>query len=415
MLDPLRQFKYGSYAKVTFPNFPDYDLPPQWVKIVQEAGKHEIAIIYYRRLATLFTKASATGIPVKIEYGGEKAKAIFTGYLVNFESTSIRQIEQGMTLTCVGASYPLKDVESKIWVNRTASDIVTDIAKKFHLTPKVSPHPIRMTQQSLAGHTYWEKVLELADKVGYVAQVIGTELHFHPLDTMLDQFMASIPILDLGDPLAPPEALGPSAPTLNRFHPLLTDYNEMAESLRSVKSVSGVDPLSGKAYNVISSPDVVGKNLRKDTKTPLFNTVETRRVIASQKMAKAFADAEAQRARLGITAEGDGQGDPRISPYQTVQISGTGNVTDGYWVITKATHSLAADGRYAVDFECRVDGLGANKASATRPASAAAFGTRNVAVTTPGSQRSTSLSKVTATIRQTDAGFTRSTQRWVGR
>jgi hypothetical protein len=52
-------------------------------------------------------------------------------------------------------------VGQKIWVKKTAPAIVEDIAKTFKLKAVVTPHPVIFSQQSLSGHSYFEKVQEL--------------------------------------------------------------------------------------------------------------------------------------------------------------------------------------------------------------------------------------------------------------
>ena len=84
-------------------------------------------------------------------------------------------------------------------------------------------------------------------------------------------------------------------------------------------------------------------------------------------MASSLADAKAQLSRLSIPAKGSGQGDPRISPWATIEVRGTGSTTDGFWIVKSATHTIHYDGRYRTDFTVVTDGTGSNQPSATRP------------------------------------------------
>jgi hypothetical protein len=96
--------------------------------------------------------------------------------------------------------------------------------------------------------------------------------------------------------------------------------------------------------------------------------------------AKELAKARAQFARWSISAEGDGQGDPRISPYKTIQVNGTFEHTDGFWIIQRVEHSVLFDGRYTVNFTCLSDGLYDNQSAPFRPATAAVMPSRNIAL-----------------------------------
>ena len=380
-------------------------------------GKHDIIEIYYSRFSSVFYKAIKTGVPVEISWRNDKVGGKFVGYTTDVSYTTSQQLNRDVKVTCVGASYPLKERKSKIWVNKTAPEIASEIAKTFKLKPIVTPNPTRFTQQSMVGHSYWEKLNELAVKIGYGVQVIGAELHFHPIDKMIDQFMTTIPILSFKDPLQSPES-NIDLPTLQFFEPTLGDHIESNPYSRSTNTVGGIDPLTGKPIQAKTSSNKVGKNLRSTTKDPLFSTIETRTVIASDSMAAALSASRAQLGRLSISAKGIGQGDPRIAPWKTIEVKGTGQVTDGFWVVKKAEHVIHNDGRYVVEFFCLSDGTGGNKPNATRPSSAGLAPVRNILneMTTNNQRKptSTKLSATTLLVNQNSAGYTVSPRRWKG-
>lgn len=418
MLDPLRQNRFNNSFKISFPDFPGLTKPARSIVITQRMGNHDIVEIYYSTFSSIFFKGIKTGVPVTITWRNDKVTETFYGHTVDASYLTAQQLNRDVKITCVGASYPLKDRESKIWTNRTASEIALDIAKKFKLKPVITPSSIRFTQQSISGHSYWEKLNQLAKKIGYGVQVIGTELHFHPIDKMIDQFMTTIPIMSFQDPLQGPES-NRDVPTLMMFEPVIGDHNESAIFSRSINSVSGVDPLTGKPFTFKSSSNKVGKNLRSDTKDPLFNTVETDTVSASAAMAKSLSEARSQLGRFTIPATAVGQGDPRIAPWRTFEVQGTGSVTDGYWVVEKAVHVLHGDGRYQVEFTGLSDGIGFNKASQSRSSSAGAVPYRNIPnEITAGAQKratSTTLSSKTMMVNQSNAGYKLTPRRWTGK
>lgn len=418
MLDPLRQNRFTNSFKINFPDFPGLTKPARSIIITQEMGNHDIVEIYYSTFSSVFFKAIKTGVPVEITWRNDKVSEKFVGYTVDASYITAQQLDRDLKITCVGASYPFKDRTSKIWQNKTATEIATEIAKKFKLKPFVTPSPIRFTQQSLSGQSYWEKLNELAKKIGYGVRVIGTELHFHPIDKMVDQFMTTIPIMSFKDPLQDPES-NRDVPTLTYFEPIVGDHIESAEFSRSTNLVSGVDPITGKLVSYQTSSNKVGKNLRIDTKDPLFSTVETNTVVASAAMAKSLSESRAQLGRFTIPANAVGQGDPRISPWRTFEVQGTGVTTDGYWVVQKAQHVLHGDGRYLVEFTCLADGVGPNKASATRPSSAGPVPFRNIAnELLTGAQKSptsTTLSSTTILTNQRKAGYKTNPRRWGGK
>lgn len=412
------QNRQGSTYKITFPDFPSFNVTPQNITINQEMGMQDVVELTFPRFSSFYMKALKTGAPVSIKWSNDKASTEWFGYVYDVKKNTVQSLNKPVIVRCIGSSLSLKEGGSKIWVSKTASDIVTEISKKFKLKPVVTAHKTIFSQQSLAGHTYWEKIQELAKRIGYVAHVHGTELHFHPLDKMIDKFMTIIPVMSYID-----DALAPYAnvkdQTLDVFRANIGDYSDMQEYSKKEKNIFGVDPITGKLYTAKSSSNTSGKNLRKDVKEPLFTQTVSTAVSGSKEMAQVIADAQAQFSKFVHSATGAGQGDPRIAPYRTIEVRGTGDDTDGYWVIKKVKHFITFDGRYEVDFSCMTDGRGLNKESVTRPSSAGSVPMRNLseelATGSPSTPTSSKLSGPTTLVNQTNSGFKVTPRRWVGR
>ena len=417
MRDPERQDRFGSSFDVSMPDFPGLVIQPRYIQIYQSMGYHDVVELYYQNFSPFLLKAIKTGVPVKINWKNDKVKGTFFGYTSEVTHVSEQILKRGIKITCVAASYVLKEKESKIWVNKTASEIVTDIAKKFGLKPVVTPTTDKFTQQSLAGHSYWEKLRELADRVGYGVQATETELHFHPIDTMIDKFLTVAPVMAFLDPLLNASSTY-NAQTLDSFTPKIGDFVQSEGHNRTDKTVSGVDPLTSKVLTFTSSPKKTGKSLRKDVKDPLFSQPETSIVVGSQKMAESMSIAKSNLSRFSIPANGVGQGDPRIAPWRTIEIRGINDSSNGYWIVKTANHFIHIDGRYQVEFTCATDGVGANKPSVTRPSQAGTSPSRNIAVelSTPISKPTvTKLSAPATMFTQAKAGFKVTPRRWKGR
>lgn len=417
MLDPERQHRYESSYKVTFPTIPSFQDNPRDVTIYQSMGKHDIVEMYYSQYTPTLVNLIQTGTPVQITYNNQKVKETFVGYATTVSYPVKQSVNKGITVKCVGASYPLKDRPSKIWTDKTIPDVAVDIAKTFRLVPVVTPHPIKVAQHSLAGHSYWEKLQENAQRLGWACHMKGTELHFHPIDVMIDKFMTSVPILSFTD-----NYMGFNSNvldhTLDYFEPLLDDFHEAVGYGRTNKTSYGIDPVSSKVYTTKSSPSTVGKNLRQKIKEPLFSSVETSVVSDSIALSQARVDGKANLNRLSIPAKGLAQGDPRVAPWRTVQLKNTSDTTDGYWVVESAIHTLHIDGRYQTEFTCLTDGLNQNVASSTRPATSTGIPTVNIqsALSTSGTTTPTSptLVSTASVINQSTTGFTITPNRWVG-
>ena len=418
MLDPERQNRFGNSFKVIYPDFPSMNTQPKYVKMYQSINKHDVVELYYQRFSPFLLKAIKTGVPIQLDWKNDKVSGKFVGYTSDVVHVSDQTLKRGIKITCLSSSYVLKTTESKIWTNKTATEIATEIAKKFKLKAHITPDQTRFTQQSLAGHTYWEKLVELADRIGYGVQVTGAELHFHPIDKMIDESITTMPVMSFLDPTISPTSAF-NAQTLDSFTPKFGDYVQTEGHNRTEKTVSGVDPISAKIVKNVSSPNKVGKNIRKETKDPLFPKVETKIVVASQQMAKAMAEGKSNLSRLSLPATGIGQGDPRIAPWKTIEVRGINEVADGYWVIKSVEHFIHIDGRYQVEFVCATDGSGHNKQSATRPASTGTAPVRNVmSELESGVYATTTAPKLSAPatmVSQANMGYKVSPRRWVGR
>jgi hypothetical protein len=417
MRDPRRQLVQGNFFTVTFPDFPSFDLQPHKIELIQAMGKHDILKIHYPDTITYMLDALTTGALVEVSWKNDKVSGNFKGYKYDSTYTSSVERKRRTTLTFLGASFVLKESGYNIWVNKTATEVIEEIALKFKLKPVVTPHPTRFGQQSMAGHSYWEKANELADIIGYGLQMQGTELHCHPVDIMIDKFLTTVPSLTILDYGAGPDTVH-EARTLEYFEPKIGDFLENKRHRRTEKIVKSVDPYTAKVYGSSVSPSKTGEKLRKNVKEPLFSQIETRTVTASNSMTQEMAKAKAEKSRLSIMAKGGGQGDPRIAPWRTVLISGTENAANGLWVIETAHHTMFANYRYIVEFTCLTDGVDRQE-SGKRGLDTGTIPYRNVSYeltsATQGKPTYSTLSASSTIISEANTGFKISPRRWEAR
>jgi len=412
------QSRLSSYYNVSYPDFPSIEIQPNEIVLHQEMGKHDILELRYTLLTPFILKALKTGTPVQLTWKNDKVSGNFFGYTTVVSLPIKYQDYQETKIQCVGTSYPLKESSFKVWTNKTASQIAIELAKKAKLKPMVTPHKTIFTQQSLSGKSYWEKLNELAETIGYGIQVSGTELHFHPIDKMINQFMTTIPVLYSDNSFVSPFN-NFNAPTLDAFEARIGDYLETSGELnRNTNIVTGVDPVTGKVYSSTTSPNKVGKSIRTTTKDPLFLKNRTNIVVNSSAMAKTLSEAVSHLGRLSIPGKGKAQGDPRIAPWRTVEVQGTQGGGDGFWVIKKAIHSLYISGEYEVEFECRTDGVGGNKPSAFRPSSAGTVPYRNIQNDMIGNSKNkpsvTTLNSSKTLVSQESSGYKTTPRKWRG-
>lgn len=409
------QDRLGTRLSVNFPDFPSFDIPPRNFRLYQEAGKHDIMEIMFGQFSEFYFKTLKTGVPVQVTWSTDKAKGNFYGYVHHVSHATQNTNQRPVIIHAVGSSFPLKEGGNKIWLKKTAPDIVSELAKEVKLKPVVTPDKNIFPQQSLSGHTRWEKISELANRIGYVFQVVGTELHFHPLDKMVTNFMDTMPIMAFGSSYSGPyDAI--LSQTLDKFVPHIGDHFDQDLHSRKDKTISGIDPYTGRPYSVTASPSKVGVKLRNTTKEPLFSQTLPTSVTGSKMMAETLAKAHATLSKFSMHAEGSGQGDPRIAPYKTIDVRGTGSTTDGYWVIKSVSHFVSSDGRYLVDFTCMSDGTDGNKIGVNRPQYADSIPIVPISTSArPTKPTSVRLRNNVKLISQTGAGYKVNPRRWEGK
>lgn len=415
MRDPEIQNRYDNNFKVVFPDFPGFTQAPYSLTLTQSMGKHDVIEIFYSTINISYLKSLTTGVAVEITWSNDKVLETFVGYVSDLEYPTSSAIQKPLTITCLGASYPFKEKRQKIWKNATASEVATELATFNKLKPVVTKSDIRFPQISFSGHSQWQKLQELAKTIGFACQVIGVELHFHPIDVIIDKFLTTVPVMAFLDPHITPMNQFASQ-TLDHFETVQGDFGNFRGNTKATKVVGGVDPLTGKIYKSTSSPTSVGKNIRAKNKDPLFYDIDTSAVIIDGITSQNLANANAQLGRLSIPGYGFGQGDPRIAPWRTVEVRGTGEASDGFWIVSSAIHTLNADGKYNVEFNCVTDGSGSNKTSALRPSSAGTVPTVNLtqAITTGANVPTTyKLSNPAPMINQVSTGYNVVPRRWV--
>lgn len=411
------QSRIGTTFEITFPDFPTFKTAPQWFRLTQEQGKHDVIEVAFASFDRHFQKALKTGVMFKVNWKTEHAKNEWVGYVYNGDNTTQATIAKNVIVRGMGPSFALKQGGNKIWKNKTASEIVQEICKEHKLKAIVDKSNVRFGMQSLVGLTKWEKIQELAERIGFHAHVSNTTLYFQRIDKMIDQFASIIPVFSYQDGNAPQGTII-DAQTLDYFKARTGDISESGSHSKKDKTVHGIDPITGKSHSHTTSPNKVGKQVRVNTTDVLFEEVSSKVVAETKSIAKELSEGMAHLARFSMHAEGNGQGDPRMAPYRTVEINGTGSNTDGFWVLKKVEHLVTFDGRYTVDFKCMTDGLGKNKEGAFRKTTASVVPTRDVAyeMATGGNQAPSTptISSRQPMVNETSGGFTTSTKRWVG-
>jgi phage protein D len=262
-----------------------------------------------------------------------------------------------MEVHCISSGFPLKERSNRVFKNKTIPEAAKIIASEHGFNFVGDTHPRRFDQLTMAGHSYWEWLQEQAKRIGFAVVVDGMDLIFKPIDKIFDASLSSVPSMNMFAANLPMNSLAMDR-TLDSFKIKNGEHIESNQYNRAVKNVGGVDPLTGKSIRAKSSPNKVGRNTRAKTGDVLFTEHRSDQVANSYDAVSSSANGAAQMARMNIPAKVMGQGDPRMKPYRTVLINGTGEQTDGFWVINEVHHMFHKIGDYQVEMTISTDGSG---------------------------------------------------------
>lgn len=415
----MANYKVSKYRKSTvyaikFPTLPSLKVKPNSIDIIQKMGSHDVLTIEYLTSSEKVFKLLKTGVPVLVTWKQGVQTRNLHAYVSHVEKTSASQRRVLFKVRCIGASFPLKQRANKVFKNKTITEAASWIARKHGLKFIGEPHPRRFAQLTLSGHSYWEWLQEQAKRIGYGVMMDGVTLVFRPLDKLLDQSISNAVILSNFNTQLPSGTLFMDK-TLDYFEVLNGENIESGQQLRTVKSVSGVNPLTSRPFTSKQNPKVTGKNLRKKVGDALFSEHVSSQVVNDMSSSKHTAVAAATLSRLNLPATARAQGDPRLKPYAPVYIDGTGVETDGYWIVNSVHHHINSRGVYTADLKVSTDGTGPN--STKRPAPVSSKGLVDIAAalenkTVTTSQSAVKLFSKAELYTEASQGFNRTPTLW---
>lgn len=366
MLNNSGKFRRGTTYLVKYPTLPNITEKPNTIEIHQSMGSHDVLTLRYRSTSQSVFKKLKTGVPLQVVINQGILTKTFYAYVSHVSKETSGQKKNELKIQCVGSSFPLKARTTRVFKKKTLPEIARIIAKEHGLKIVTDNHTTRFNQLAISGQSYWQWLQEHAKKIGYGVQMDGLTLYFRPLDKLIDQTMTNVPIMSMFSSVIPKNIMYLDR-TLDYFEVLSGENIEQDNVLRTNKQVGGVDPLTSKSFTSKTSPKTKGKKLRKKVSDVLFDEYVHHQVVNDKSAAKMSSEGQAQLARLNLPANARGQGDPRIKPWAPIYVTGTGEETDGHWVVNSVIHSLSALGAYQVELLVTTDGLGTLAASRTIP------------------------------------------------
>ena len=371
------KYRRGTATNVTFPTLPNLTVQPTRIDIYQKQYAHDVLTLEYSAESTLWFDNLHTGVPIQFIWRQDTLTKNWIGYVSSISKVNSPDRTKTMKVLCVSGSFPLKDRATRVFNDTTIPEAIEKIAIEYGFNFIGENHEQKFSQLVIAGSSYWDWIQEQAKQIGYGILIDGMNFLFRPIDKLIDQGFSSAAILSLGNAGIPFNTQFLDR-TLDQFTVTSGDNIEDSMNFRAIKNVGGVDPISSEVYLSSQSPDTVGNNLRVETSAVLFEEYRTDKVVNTKISADAVAKAVAQLARFNIPAVVKCQGDPHIRPFGTVYIAGTGNQTDGFWMVREAHHMFHKIGDYQMELKIATDGLGDSKETPFRTRPDTTVGTVNL-------------------------------------
>lgn len=410
----------GTSFSVAFPTLTTlHKHQPRRIDLIQKRGAHDVVKLEYSQVSELWFTTLKSGVPIQFSWTHGTATKHWIGYVQGVSKTVSPQKKNLMEVICWGSTFPLKERSTRVIKDTTIPDAVGTIVREFGFRFHGDKHSHRFPQLMLAGQSYWEWIQEQAERIGYVAYADGMDFYFKKLDKVIDQSFSNAPVLSITGAKVPTGASVVER-TLQKFKVLSSEHVESARSHRAVKSVGGVDPLTGKAFVSTKSPTDVGQDLRTQTNSVMFTQHMSHSVAHNKAASEHLAEGAAVHAKFNMPAAAMCQGDGRIRPYGSVLIQGTGDLTDGYWLVMESHHMLHQVGDYEIDLRLATDSVGETSGTAFRKRAYGALGTvdLNHALATGGkvannfAPRSVRLVNKKPVVKQGQQGYKRTPTTW---
>lgn len=272
-------------------------------------------------------------ISIKVSIGQIRMYG-FVGYITYLEPESINKnglIDKSpfqlTRIHCLGASYPMRSRKTKVWNNRTLSQIATEIAKDYSLTVSVPNDPYVFPRLVQSGKSDWELLTSAANYLGYQVLVRGVHIDIWDPFAVFSR-SGSVPLYAMSGNKG---RLNASPGQVIKFHGV----------------IGAVTPLSARTNETVHS--LVGNQIvttSLSTSTGYGETVESifQDEVGANAQSVEMATALLQgrsRNKLPYIAHVDVVGDPVIQPGMAVSIDRYDSGLDGLWIVQAVRHEVS--------------------------------------------------------------------------
>ena len=261
----------------------------------------------------------------------------FYGYVnhagrVNNQLAQTREGRNAVCVYCIGASWPMKDVATNVYLQQSNTQIIQQIATQFGLDSFIVPYQTIISgSKQQARLTYWEFCCQLAREIGYTFYPDGVQLVAKPRKTDPMNLSSLAAVYDYSsDPAGLPV-----------FNPVLGSNSPGGGQLRT-RTLAGVDVLTLQPYVLSLAGSGTTSVLGVLQEAPPFtDTLQFTSRTAGEAQAKL--NGVGQLNQMYITATTIGPGNPQIAPGQLIFVQNANGSQNGLWFVCGVDHQLSAD------------------------------------------------------------------------
>jgi hypothetical protein len=310
-------------------------ISPQSAVVRQLEYEHDIITLDFSAVSP-DVKALVSGMPVQITYGMPPNNLRqFWGYVNDPQGIASPKSQtyagnQTTVVRCVGASFWMKNQNTKSWVSRTCSQIAQELSTEYRLNSSIQNDSTVWPNLLQGGVSDWAWLSQLAQKIGYVSYCNGLTLHFHERDTNPQNLPSYVPIIDLQNPAQTQQF----APALGAAGP--------AGGTLAARTYTVLDP---NTLNVVTLTDsgmpLMTKTLGSNPVAPVFKVTETGLVSGSMGEGQTKLNASVANNKLSVTANLLIAGNVAITQGSLVYLINTGPGLGGLWYVMGATHQIS--------------------------------------------------------------------------
>lgn len=319
--------------------------------LVLEENKHDLLVLKLVGVPpSLINQYLNAPVLFSLDSGPLRSQQ-FTGYVSNVEP--VTQSNHGYVnnssfqevhLYCVGASYFMKGLSSKVWNPPTLNNVVTSMSKKYGFSadfPRDSYAPLGLAQTA---ESDWSFLVKAANKYSYRVSVHGT--HIHVWDVYKATGRAS------------------------SYHELIAIANPgAAQPCMILKFEAYLGALSSSGYSsstTVSYLDSQGNSLPVNTRNVRTDSGLGKKFVStfenfSSSSTQSFEDAQRdilrlRKANMPFSAHVEITAGAGIVPGGIVNVLNYGSEFDGLWYVKSVKHVMGQS-HYVTHLEITKDAL----------------------------------------------------------